>query len=641
MLIPLLAIAAVAAPITAVTVHQGYARVVRTAALAVSGRHTVELPPLPARADPATVRLEAEGAEVQSIELRRTGAAQPSPTPEIERIDKAIASTERQQALFAALAGVTSWKPEPPDETPPPGKLDPRAWRGALAFLDRFAERMDLGWRALDRQLHGQRAERTRLAAGVGPAANGAETWQVVATVAGSGSARLQVSYLVPDATWRPVYEVRLDPSKEQVSLALSAVVIQQTGEDWPEARLTLSTAHPTRFVAPPRLTAWRIGDPERFVPAARPIAPGPPATLASPEPRPAGPGMLVGYIFDQTGAPLAGVKVAIQPPPAGKHTTYTDQQGRFEFSKLPPGPYQVTATAPKLRTVMQKGIQVSADRGAEANLVMETASAVEEVRVVERTPLVSTTHARIEQSFDMAMLAATPRAPARRPPLSLAPPVAARPAAGPEVSFAALLPDTIPSGPAPRRIPLRSWSLPVTLQRTMAPGLAPEAYLVAKLRNPGDGRITSGLPAGQAALFVGDDPAGTTELQAVAPGQALELPTGVDRDLRAIRRVTVATHQEGIFRRREVARYTVTIDITNPHPRPLRLTLHDQIPIAGDGAVESRLRSAAPAAGWDPRTGALTWQLDLRPGQIAHTTFSYELRYPKGQVVRQEGGAR
>jgi hypothetical protein len=642
MLLTLLALAAVAAPITAVTVHDGHARVVRTASLTLSGRQTVELPALPPTADPASVRLEADGAEVQSIELRRPGPGeQPLDPPallEIERLDDAIATAEHQQTLFTELTAVAGWKPAPPGDDGPLGTagVDPRGWRRALGFLTRFADRMDARRRALDGRLHDLRAERARHLGGGDDeqrAAGRGSGLQVVATVEGQGPARLRLQYVVPGAEWRPSYEVRLDPGREQVSLALSAFVSQQTGEDWPGAQLTLSTAEATLISAPPPLAVWRIGERERFVPETE-RAPSPAARQAV-----APPGTLGVYVFDQTGMPIKGVRLTLRPTSAGSRSCYTDDEGHCRFSGLGPGSYELSASAPKLLPVTQRGISVEAGRGAEANLVMEVAGQVEEVKVVERAPLVSTTTATVKEVFDGASFPAAPSrraSPAARA-ISLAPPASAPPRE-PEMAFAALLPDSVRSGQPPRRIPLRSWTFPVELQRTLFPALAPEAYLLARLQHPAGGRVDPRLPAGPAALFVGDDPAGRAELTPLAPGRTFDLPLGVDRDLRAIRRVTMATRQEGLFRRREIARYTVTIEITNPHPRPVRLALHDQIPIAGDAQVESRLLASTPAAAWDRETGALTWQLDLTPARIARVTFVYELSYPKGHVLRQEG---
>jgi hypothetical protein len=648
MLLTLLGIAAVSAPITAVTVYEGQARVERTASVALTGPQTVELPPLPRAADPASVRLEAEGAEVQSIELRprRAGAGEAPPAAlEIERLDAAIASAERQQTLFEELTAVGGWKPALPEDTPlAAGKLDPRGWRRALDFLARFCDRLDGQRRALDRRLHDLRAERALHGeAGASTVEHAGTGWQVVATVSGRGAARLRLSYLVPGAAWKPSYEVRLDPARAEVALALSAVVTQQTGEDWPGARLTLSTAQPARLATPPRLTAWRIGERQRFVPEperVRAAAPGPAPRASWDRP---GPGTLQVMVLEESGLPLRGVQVSIRGGSGEGRRAYTDAEGFCRFPGLGSGTYEVAASAPKLRTVTQRGVRVTAEQGAETTLVMEVERAAEEVRVVEKTPVLDATSATLKEIFDSDLLAAgLPARPAARrsPTISLAPPPS-EPPRDPEVSFAALWPDTVPSGPSPRRVPLQSWTFPATLQRTLYPALAPEAFLLAKLPRPTEAGTGARLPAGEAALFVGDDPAGTTELQPLALAPTFELPLGLDRDLRAIRRVTVATRQEGIFRKQEISRHSVTIEITNPHPLAVRAAVHDQIPIAGDERVASRLLTSTPPATWDREKGTLTWQLDLRGARVTRVSFEYELRCPKGFVLRQGGVAR
>ncbi|MFP2928697.1 DUF4140 domain-containing protein, partial [Pyxidicoccus sp. 3LG] len=95
------------APITAVTVYSDRARVVRTATLTVSGSQRVELPRLPVIVDPESIRVEAQGAEVSSVDVRPAGAP-PFPQQEarklldsLDRLDDAIARSEAERAAHA------------------------------------------------------------------------------------------------------------------------------------------------------------------------------------------------------------------------------------------------------------------------------------------------------------------------------------------------------------------------------------------------------------------------------------------------------------------------------------------------------------------------------------------------------------
>ncbi|QSQ17012.1 DUF4139 domain-containing protein [Myxococcus landrumensis] len=81
--------AAIDAPVTDVTVYSDSARVVRTATLDVSGTQRVELPRLPELVDPDSIRVEAEGAQVLSVEVRQ-GRAPPFPEKEARALVEAL-----------------------------------------------------------------------------------------------------------------------------------------------------------------------------------------------------------------------------------------------------------------------------------------------------------------------------------------------------------------------------------------------------------------------------------------------------------------------------------------------------------------------------------------------------------------------
>ncbi|MCW5809320.1 MAG: DUF4139 domain-containing protein, partial [Deltaproteobacteria bacterium] len=68
----------------------------------------------------------------------------------------------------------------------------------------------------------------------------------------------IRLEYLVAAARWAPSYVARLDG--ERVAFEIRAVAAQDTGEDWANVPLSLSTAEPARFAALPELHALRIG---------------------------------------------------------------------------------------------------------------------------------------------------------------------------------------------------------------------------------------------------------------------------------------------------------------------------------------------------------------------------------------------
>jgi uncharacterized protein (TIGR02231 family) len=67
------------------------------------------------------------------------------------------------------------------------------------------------------------------------------------------------MTYQNPGAYWRPVYDARLDTGKAELLLEQYGQVAQQTGEDWHDVSLTLSTARPELGTEMPRINPWYI----------------------------------------------------------------------------------------------------------------------------------------------------------------------------------------------------------------------------------------------------------------------------------------------------------------------------------------------------------------------------------------------
>ena len=69
----------------------------------------------------------------------------------------------------------------------------------------------------------------------------------------------LNVQYIVANAGWYPVYDLRAVDTKSPIQLNYKANVHQGTGEDWTNVKLTLSTANPSLGGLKPELNAWYL----------------------------------------------------------------------------------------------------------------------------------------------------------------------------------------------------------------------------------------------------------------------------------------------------------------------------------------------------------------------------------------------
>jgi uncharacterized protein (TIGR02231 family) len=69
----------------------------------------------------------------------------------------------------------------------------------------------------------------------------------------------LDVNYLVANAGWIPVYDLRAKDTKSPVQLNYKANVFQNSGEEWKNVILTLSTANPSLGGLKPELYSWLL----------------------------------------------------------------------------------------------------------------------------------------------------------------------------------------------------------------------------------------------------------------------------------------------------------------------------------------------------------------------------------------------
>lgn len=90
------------------------------------------------------------------------------------------------------------------------------------------------------------------------------EETTVLVTVEGrrSGSGTLELTYMLPGATWEPVHELRVHGfNPDSAHLASYAVVSQTSGEDWGGVEVTFSTQSSTESNQIPTLGALTLGD--------------------------------------------------------------------------------------------------------------------------------------------------------------------------------------------------------------------------------------------------------------------------------------------------------------------------------------------------------------------------------------------
>lgn len=76
----------------------------------------------------------------------------------------------------------------------------------------------------------------------------------VEVSVHAAGKVDATLGYLVTNANWEPRYDIRGDLDGSNLSLEYGAEILQQSGEDWTDVTLVLSTAQPSQSANPPTI---------------------------------------------------------------------------------------------------------------------------------------------------------------------------------------------------------------------------------------------------------------------------------------------------------------------------------------------------------------------------------------------------
>ncbi|MEM9069074.1 MAG: mucoidy inhibitor MuiA family protein [Myxococcota bacterium] len=130
------------------------------------------------------------------------------------------------------------------------------SWDSAWTSLEEQAVAREVANAELRHTLEPLEEERRDLARRIeaaSMASSSRECWiDVDVELEHAGEAEIRLEYLVPSACWRPIHRATL--KEDTVLIETDACVWQQTGEDWDEAILHVSTERPSLGAEPPGL---------------------------------------------------------------------------------------------------------------------------------------------------------------------------------------------------------------------------------------------------------------------------------------------------------------------------------------------------------------------------------------------------
>jgi uncharacterized protein (TIGR02231 family) len=263
--------------ITAVTVYPDRALTSRSVSLNLKpGNYLITFDSLPTLIQDDSVRVEGKGSAgitIVGLEIKRAFLEQ-SGEKRVKEIDAEIRGLEqRSDALDAKKAGLSSQKAflesirvawgdriskELAIGRPTSAELlEAAGFVGAgVAKVEQQNLDIDTEKKSIKDKIDSLRRQRDE---STGSRRKETKIVEVMLDVAREGNLTLDLATVIPQAGWVPSYDVRLAADAKTAELTFRAMVRQQTGEDWNNVDLILSTARPATGTAPPEIYPWRI----------------------------------------------------------------------------------------------------------------------------------------------------------------------------------------------------------------------------------------------------------------------------------------------------------------------------------------------------------------------------------------------
>jgi uncharacterized protein (TIGR02231 family) len=267
-----------AAPqISAVTVYADRAQTRRSATMSLKpGSYLISFAALPTLILDDSVRVEGSGsatATVSGLEIKRTflpGSGEKKVMElqeEIRHLEKSSSSLDSRKAGVAAQKNFlesirVAWSERISKELAI-GKPTAAELQEAATFIGSGVNKLeeqnrdsDLEKRDLQERIDALRRQQNEA---TGSSRRESKTVEVAVEISREGSLTLELLSVTPQAGWEPAYDVRLGGDGKNAALTFNAMIRQQTGEEWRNVDLTLSTARPASGGAPPELYPWYL----------------------------------------------------------------------------------------------------------------------------------------------------------------------------------------------------------------------------------------------------------------------------------------------------------------------------------------------------------------------------------------------
>lgn len=430
------------------------------------------------------------------------------------------------------------------------------------------------------------------------------------------------LSYVVTNARWYPYYDVRVKNVNEPLTIEYKANVSQQTGEDWSNVKLVLSTSDPSLNGQRPKLEKWTLQPNSSYQHQNSSSA------YNSYQRNTGGVyGTVKGQVTDQYGEPLPFANVMVPGTTVG---TTTDFDGYFSLV-MPPGSSQLSVTYIGYKPV---NMQVNASQMQNIHLVMEENTvSLEEVSIISERKVKNISEADIAQNISVLPGVVNTKQKKNKnkiytPSVSTA--VTLLPQLNiVDVEFEIKEKYDIPSDVKVYTIGIQELQAPAYYEYYCAPKLDKDVFLTAKLTD----WEQYNLLEGQTSIYYEGTFVGNGVMNTRFVSDTLDISLGRDRNVVVERNKLKDYNKRQLLGGDAYAYRQWDISVKNNKQSDINLVMEDQYPVSGDSRIEVK-REEHDGAEVDDASGIVKWNLKLEKGGSKKVKLKYSVKHPKNMTV-------
>ena len=406
-------------------------------------------------------------------------------------------------------------------------------------------------------------------------------------------SSSFELRYFIPRAGWSALYDIRIDDIDSPMGLFYKAQIIQNTGEDWKDVQLTLSTGNPSISNYKPELSPYILTFDNYYSQRSTSAA----GSQYS--------GRVSGRVAEEDGQPLPGASVMVKGTNIGAVTDLNgnysievpSQNSTLVFSFVGYKPQEFLASSP-VRNVKMVPDELMLDEvvvtGYTSGIRIRGASRPEPVKKME-----------IPLAIERSQVA---------------------------TEFKIEMPYSIPSDNKAYDVSILEYRVPASYKYASVPKLSTDAYLVASIP---DWHMYD-LLNGDVNLFFKGVYQGKTYFDLSTIDDTLTLSVGRDRDIQIKRESKKEFTRRSVIGSNRREQRVWEISVKNNKPFAVNIEIEDQYPISrlSDIRVE---QVEAPGAKIDEASGKVKWNLSLGSGETRTLLLKYTVRYPQNKKLLVE----